>query len=213
VNDINDIPAASFSPREAAELLDQTTRQARREFTHRRPLLNILQALTVIVGFGAVWLSVRDQHPYHGPSWAAIVTVYVLVGVVIGVASRLLRQASDGVSGPTEQRSKVMLSIQASSWLIPYVVLAVLAHSSGVSHAFVFGQYLAAVPFLFVGVVTAITSAMQGDTRMLRSAIVIVVVAGVAVFTGPVVVWLVMGLGLGLAFIGSAILTTRQLHA
>lgn len=212
MNDTNDPPAASFSPSEAAQLLDQTTRQARREFTRRRPLLNILQALTMIVGFGAIWFSVRGQHPYHGPSAAAIAAVYVLVALVIGVAARLIRQASAGVSGPTEERSKVMLTIQAASWVVPYVILAVLAHSN-VSHAFVYGQYLAAAPFLFVGLVTAITSAMEGDTRLLRSGLVIAVVAGVAIFTGPVAVWLVLGLGLGLAFLVSAVLTARQLRA
>jgi hypothetical protein len=201
-----------FSPQEAAELLDQTTRQARREFTHRRPVLNVIQAITMLVGFGAIWQSVRGQHPYQGPSWAAIAITYALVALVIGTAAKLMREASAGVSGPAEDRSKMMLTIQAAAWAVPYVTLAILA-DSGVSHAFVFGQFLAAAPFIFVGGIYAITSAMQGNQGAFRIGLVIVVIAAVAMCTGPVAVWLVMGVGLGLTFLVRAVLTARQLRA
>jgi hypothetical protein len=201
-----------LSPEEAAELINETTRQARREFTHRRPVLNVLQAITMLVGFGAVWLAVRGQHPYQGPTTATIVIVYTLLAIVIGTAARLMRQASAGVSGPTEHRSKVMLAIQVAAWAVPYVILVILAHS-GVSHAFVFGQFLAAAPFIFVGGIYAITSAMQGNQGAFRTGLVIVVIAAVAMCTGPVAVWLVLGIGLGLAFLVRAVLTARQFRA
>ncbi len=55
-----------FDPRQAAALLDQATRQARRAFTPLTPLLFTFRAAAVLVVFGGCWLSVRGQHPYTG---------------------------------------------------------------------------------------------------------------------------------------------------
>jgi hypothetical protein len=70
-----------FDPRQAAALLDQATRQARRQFTPLTPLLFTFRAVALLVVFGGFWLSVRGQHPYTGlhRGWAVDVAV-VLVG-------------------------------------------------------------------------------------------------------------------------------------
>ena len=57
---------AGLDPRVAARLLVQTERQAQRGLDFRSPWLSLLAAAAVLVGFGAVWLSVRTQHPYKG---------------------------------------------------------------------------------------------------------------------------------------------------
>ena len=38
------------------------------ELDFRSPWLSLLAAAGALVGFGAVWLSVRGQHPYKGPT-------------------------------------------------------------------------------------------------------------------------------------------------
>jgi hypothetical protein len=61
-----------LDPREAATLLEQTKRQAQRQFDLAPPLLTLIRAAVILLGYGAVWWSVRDQHPYQGPNAAAL---------------------------------------------------------------------------------------------------------------------------------------------
>ena len=57
----------AFDPRQAAALLDQTTQQARRQLEPSPPWLLVIRAVLVLAALGAVWLSVRGQHPYRAP--------------------------------------------------------------------------------------------------------------------------------------------------
>ena len=89
----------SFDPREAAALLDQTRRQARRQFEPAQPWLLAIRAVLVLAALGAVWLTVRGQHPYTGPGGSAllIVVAFVVINFTATVAVR--RRATAGVSG------------------------------------------------------------------------------------------------------------------
>jgi len=60
-----------FDPRAAAALLEQTTSRARRQFEFPSLLLMVVQAAALLAAYGAIWLSVRGQNPYSGPSGAA----------------------------------------------------------------------------------------------------------------------------------------------
>jgi hypothetical protein len=61
-----------IDPREAARLLEQTRREAQRRFDIRSPRLSLLGAAVVL---GAVWLSVRGQHPYMSDGVGCCVAV------------------------------------------------------------------------------------------------------------------------------------------
>ena len=91
----------NFDPQQAAALLDQTTQRARRKFESSPPWLLVLRGLGVLVALGAVWLSVRGQHPYQHPT-AAVVPVVVTFGVLNLIATvTVARRATAGVSGRT----------------------------------------------------------------------------------------------------------------
>ena len=75
-----------FDPRQAAALLDQTTRQTRRRIEPYPAWLYVIRAFIALAGYGAVWLSVRGQHPYHHPT-AAVIPVLVVLVVVNFVAT------------------------------------------------------------------------------------------------------------------------------
>ena len=81
---------SEFGPKEATRVLHEATRQARHRFDLRRPLLSVVGGAVIFLAYGALWLSVRDQHPYQGPSLAAIAGVYGAIVVVIGLSVRLL---------------------------------------------------------------------------------------------------------------------------
>src|SRR6202521_3485872 len=70
-----------FDPRAAAAILKQTTRHAQRQFEFPSPLLTLIQAAAVLAAYGAIWLSVRGQNPYSGPSPGAVAALYAFIAV------------------------------------------------------------------------------------------------------------------------------------
>ena len=80
----------NFDPQQAAALLDQTTRRARRKLEPAQPWLLAIRAVAVLVALGAIWLSVRGQHPYQGPTAAVIpiVIAFVMLNFAATVAVR-----------------------------------------------------------------------------------------------------------------------------
>src|ERR1700677_3451863 len=93
------VDEGEFDPREAAALLDKTRTRAQRRLDMRSPWLSLLGAAVVLVAFGALWLSVRGQHPYTGPTAAGLLVMYgILVGWIV-VVTKTRRRATAGLSG------------------------------------------------------------------------------------------------------------------
>ena len=86
-----------LDPREAAELLEQTTRRAQRQFDIRPPLLMLTGVVVVLIAYGALWLSVRHQHPYAGPTGTALAVLYSTLAVWIVLVTTVMRRATSGV--------------------------------------------------------------------------------------------------------------------
>ena len=84
-----------LDPREAARLLERTRREAQRKFDLSSPLLSLLGAAVVLLAFGAVWLSVRGQHPYKGPTAAGLLVMYGILICWIG-GGRQVQATRDG---------------------------------------------------------------------------------------------------------------------
>src|ERR1700738_621992 len=81
---------AGLDPREAARILEQTQRQARREFDSQSWLAAVVGAGVFLFGYGAVWWSLHDQHVYSGPTGWSLAVLYGLIAVSAiagGVAS------------------------------------------------------------------------------------------------------------------------------
>lgn len=76
----------NFDPEQAAALLDQTTQRARRQLEPSPPWLLTIRAFIALVIYGAVWLSVRSQHPYDHPT-AVVIPVLIVLVVVNFVAT------------------------------------------------------------------------------------------------------------------------------
>jgi hypothetical protein len=101
-----DEDAGGLDPREAARLLEQTRREAQRKFDMRSPGLSLLGAAVVLVALGAVWLSVRGQHPYKGPTAAGLVVMYGVLVCWIGVVVTVNRRAMTGLSGRSVRQQR-----------------------------------------------------------------------------------------------------------
>ena len=123
----------NFDPRQAAALLSQTTQQARRQLQPSPPWLLATRAVMVLAALGAIWLSVRGQHPYRGPTAADIpvLVAFVVINFTATVAVR--RRATAGVRGRSRLRP-AEITIAVLAWVAVVAVMVALA-AAGVSYS------------------------------------------------------------------------------
>ncbi len=193
----------NFDPQQAAALLDQTTQQARRQLEPSPPWLLVIRAVMVLAACGAVWLSVRGQHPYKGPAGAAILAiVFTFVVVNFGATVAVARRATAGVSGRSRLRP-AEITVMAVAWVAVFVVMGALA-GAGVSHAIVYGIYLATVPLIVAGLAWAAIMAARAHWRACGTGLGVAAVGAVGLFAGPAGAWLIMGIGLCAVLLATA---------
>jgi len=197
-----------LKPQQAAALLAETKLRARRRFEANPPVLSVIRALIVLAAYGGVWLSVRGQHPYQGPSGLAIAVLYILVIVVIAASVAVLRRATAGVKGKTQARPAEVI-VLAAAWIAVYVFQGALEHS-GVSHAVAYGVYPATAPLVIVGLVGAALAQGRSQWPTCAAALTVAVVATGGAFAGPAGAWLAAGIGLCAGLLVHAAVTTWQ---
>jgi hypothetical protein len=192
----------NFDPQQAADLLDQATKQARRTFTPGPPLLWAYRAVFVLVVFGGYWLSVRGRDPYSAPSGGLVAVIFVLVAINIGWSTWALKRAGAGVSGPAQRKRQSWIGLMLVVWIAAFAVTAPLYHASA-SYP-VWGLYPASAPLMFIGLAGAGTAAARRDWPTAGITLAIAVIAAVAGFGGPAGAWLIMGIGLCAVCLGTA---------
>jgi hypothetical protein len=193
-----------LDPREAAALLDQTTRRAQRQLDLHPPLLMLVAALVVLLAYGAVWLSVRNQHPYDGPTAAALAVLYGTVAAWAVFVAVVRRRAISGVSGRSERRRQGEGAAFGVAWVMVYVFQGAL-HHAGASHAIVYGIYPAAAPLIVVGSAAATHQAAHENWEWAGFAGAAVVLGSLAAYAGPATVWALVGLGLAVLLLARAV--------
>ena len=193
-----------LDPRQAAALLDQTTRDARRQFDRHPPVVMAPIAALVLVAYGALWLSTREQHPYHGPSGAAIALLYTVVGLSAIVGTKVYQRATSGVSGASigqERVEKLALGLSAAG--SPMIQAAM--HHAHASLAIVYGIIPAAGPLIIIGTTLVGIAGTNSDWPGLLAALIVVPAGMVALFVGPSRAWLAAGIGVSIAIVGYAV--------
>jgi hypothetical protein len=195
-----------LDPHEAARLLEQTSRQAQRQFSLQPPWITAFGALVVLVAYSALWLSTRGQQPYKGPSLGAIALVYGAVAVSIAVSVKVYRRATAGVSGPTERQRTVEGVAILVSYLGSAVIQGAMKHH-GAGDAIVYGVIPAAAPLIIVGTTVAGIAGSKADWPQFGAALAVVTGGIVAAFMGPSEAWLVAGIGLFVGVVGYAAAT------
>ncbi len=198
-----------LDPSTASVLLEQSTARALRQFNVWPPLLLLIGSILLPFALGAVWWSVRHQHPYVGPTGGALLVMYSVIIVWIIAVSVALRRATSGIGGGSVRQRKIEGLGMVGMLIAVYVFQGALLHAH-VSHAIVYGIYPVTAPFIFVGSAFALNSAVKEDWRKVAVAVPIIAVALAAAFTGPVVAWLVVGIGLGVTLLGLAVVQLRE---
>jgi hypothetical protein len=186
---------------EAATLLERSTWAAQRQLDFRSPWLSLIAAAAVLIAFGSVWLSVRAQHPYRGPTFAGLAGLYAVVLVRIGTVVYAHRRAAAGVSGRSVHRRRAEGAGLTVALVAVYVLMAALAHA-GASHALVYGVYVGTATLIVLGTFGAARAAAHDDWPQLGVSITIVLVAAGSAFAGPRGVWLSDGVGCCILLVG-----------
>lgn len=187
----------SFDPQQAAALLDQTTQQARRTFQPSPPWLLVTRAVMVLAALGAIWLSVRGQHPYRGPVAADIpvLVAFIVVNFTATVAVRW--RATAGVSGRTRfSQGEIMVLVLAFA--------AAVVAMTGLSAAGVSFAWYPTSVLVIPGLAWAAIMAARASWRGLATGLAIILIGVVGAFAGPAGAWAVAAVGLCAVLLGSA---------
>ncbi len=201
MNHTSDTTAAgnggTLGPEQAAALLDQTTQQARRKFQPSPPWLLVTRAVMVLAALGAIWLSVRGQHPYRGPTGADIPVLIAFIVVNFAATVAVRRHATAGVSGRSRfSQGEITLLVLA---FVAGVVALVGLGVAGVD----FATYPTSV-LVIPGLAWTVLMAARANWRGLATGLAIVVIGIVGAFAGPAGSWAVAAVGLCVMLLGSA---------
>jgi hypothetical protein len=217
--DTNQVESAgegvSLDPREAAKILEQTKRQARRQFDPQPPVAVVVGAAGVfLLGYGAVWWSMRDQHVYTtGPALWSLAVLYGLIAVSAIVGSVVFNRAKSGVSGRAKRQQQAQAAAFAAAGIGAWVVQGALRYR-GVSFEIVYGVYGPTVPLIALVAVAAGINAMRESWLQLGVCIGIIAVTSVSTFFGPLGAWGLTGLGCCLVLLAYAgVLVVQQRRA
>jgi hypothetical protein len=196
----------TFGPQQAAALLDQTTRQARRKLEPTPPWLLVTRAVMVLAALGAIWLSVRGQHPYRGPTAADIpvLVAFIVINFTATVAVR--GRATAGVRGRSRLRP-AEITVMVLAWAAAAVVMAALA-AAGVSYS-LYPTTVLIVP----GLAWAAVMAARAGWRRCGTGLAVAAVGTAGLFAGPAGAWAVAGVGLCAVLLGKAAAVAWQQHS
>jgi hypothetical protein len=191
---------AGLDPRAAAELLASTKHRAQRQFDVWPPYLLFIGSALFLFCYGAVWWSVRHQHPYVGPTGGALAILYGSVVAWIVVVVAVISRANYGVRGASKRRRAFR-----SGYLI--VIVGYSAYQGALyhahaSHAIVYGIFPASIVWLFAGTAFVTIGAIREELPPVLLGGALIALGVASAFTGPVIGWLVSGIGLALVLAG-----------
>jgi hypothetical protein len=183
----------------AATMLDEARVHAARELRVRRPLLFALGGLATLIADGAVWLSVRDQRPYQGPSGGALAVLLLIVVAAVLVSVAVVDRAASGVTGTSSLQRRVGASALTIGFAGVIALELALAHA-GASKSVAYGVFAASAPVIVTGVVFIANSAQRLDWPLCGLGVALIVVAAAGAFAGARAVWAIIAIAGALAF-------------
>jgi hypothetical protein len=192
---------------QASAILQETRDRARRALVVRRPVLLAVWGAAWMVSDGVIWLSVRGQRPYNGPTPAALLTLTMVIAAAAVFAVIYVGRAGSGVGGLSVLQRRILLLSYLGGYVALFTLEAAIDHA-GASRA-VLGVYGAAAPILLVALIIAASAAVFLDWSLLGLGLWLLAVAAGSGFAGPVTVWAVSALAGGGALLVMAVTGLR----
>ena len=195
-----------MSAREAAAIVQDARTRARRELVISAPAVYTAWGLVWVIGYGAMWLSVRGQHPYRGPSGVSIAAVFVLAAFAAAAVLVIAHRAAAGVGGRSARHRRVILTTWAAGYLALLLVQAGISGSVG-TRTFAFVGF--AGPLLLAGL-AYLLAAVLGSSRPACALGAWLVIAGAScAWLAPAAILATCALAGGGAFLVAALIETR----
>ena len=201
--------AAIMDAQGAAAIMQQARERAGRELRVRRPVLFVTWGLVLLIGYGAMWLSVRGQQPYTGPAWETLLLAFLLILAAAAVTAQVVDWAASGVGGRSEVQRGIFALALVGGFAALEIEKSAMVHA-GASKP-VSAMLGAAAPLLAAGLVFVATSAPGGRLNWSRLALGIwlLAVAAGGVWDGPVTALAVYALAGGGGVLAMAAIEPR----
>jgi hypothetical protein len=195
--------------REAARLLAHTQARARRSLDFRAPWVALVAAVVALAGFGIVWLNVRNQRPFTGPSPASLMFFYALIALRIATVVFAYARARTGISGHSvtvQHNEAAAMGAALLVWCVLQIAITTSAqHSAGFNWSLGLNGTLIALAAIWAG-----RSAIHKSWQQVALAVAVALIAVVGVIAGPRGMWLVDGVGLCVLLLAEAAIGTWQ---
>jgi hypothetical protein len=192
---------------QASAIMQEARDRARRALVVKRPVLLAVWGAAWIVSDGVIWLSVRGQRPYNGPTPAALLTLTMVIAAATVFAVIYIGRAGSGVGGLSVLQRRILLLSYLGGYVALFTLEAAIDHA-GASRA-VLAVYGAAAPILLVALIVAAGAAVFLDWSLLSLGLWLLAVAAGSGFAGPVTVWAVSALAGGGALLVMAVIRLR----
>jgi hypothetical protein len=193
---------ANLDLQRAALILQEARQKARQELIVKAPALFIIWGLVYLIGYGAIWLSVRGQRPYQAPSGLALTGLFVLALAALAVTASITSRARSGITGASGTRMFVYYMSVGAGVLAVIILNAELAQDHASTHMLAFVG--AAGPILVVGLAVSALGAVMRRWPYLALGVWLIAAAAVSGFAGPAAVWGILSLAVSTGFLGSA---------
>jgi len=195
-----------MSLQEAAAVVHEARARARRELVISAPLVYTAWGLVLLIGYGAMWLSVRGQHPYRGPSGVSIAAVFVLAGFAVAAVLVIASRAVAGIDGQSVRHRRIIIA----TWAIGYLILlSVQAAISGSATTRTYAFVAFAGPLLLAGLIYILASALGRNRPAFALGAWLVIVSASCAGQAPATILAACALAGGGAFLLIAVIEAR----
>jgi hypothetical protein len=194
-----------MSVQQAAAVVKDARARARRELVICAPLVYAAWGLTVLLGYGAMWLSVRGQHPYTGPSGGSIAVVLGLAALAVAAVVVIISKTVAGIDGRSARVRSIILRTYATGYLI-LLCVQVAIKSSVSNRTFLFVAF--AGPLLLAGLTYILASAVGLDRTAFALGAWLVIVGVSCAWQAPAAILATCALAGGGAFLLMAVIKT-----
>ena len=195
-----------MSVQEAAAIVQDARACARRELVISAPVVYAAWGLVWLLGYGGMWLSVRGQHPYRGPSGVSIAVVFVLAGFAAAAVLVIAHKAAVGIDGRSVLYRRFILAAWAAGYLILLIVQAVI---SGSVSTRTLAMMALAGPLLLAGLVYILASVLGRNRLALALGAWLVLAAVSCAWQAPAGILATCALAGGGGFLLIAAIETR----
>jgi hypothetical protein len=184
-----------LDPAAALGILQAAQKRARHELTVSHPVMLTAWGVIYLVAYGVLWLSVRGQRPFQGPTPAATSAVSIFVLVALAITVAIVGRATTGVGGRRAVQRRMYYVALPIGYAGVFLLEAALDHG-GASREVV-GLMGASGPVLVTGLAYMVSSAIDVAWPVFALGAWLVATAAGSAFAGPVGVWAADGLPAG----------------